>query len=45
MMIDMALFAYLAYKYTYVNLGGGDSASIDTNENIPMEEKPSKSNE
>ena len=44
MLVDMALLAYLAYNYKYVNINGNKSEdSVDTNENIPMEEKPSKS--
>ena len=47
MLIDMALFAYLAYRYKYVNptetIQSDESTQNDSNDNIPMEEKPSKS--
>ena len=44
MLLDMALFAYLAYNYTYVKIEGKDETS-NNNENIPMEEKPSPDTE
>jgi len=43
MMIDMALFAYLAYRYTYVNINATDNNNDNKNENIQLEEKPSRS--
>jgi len=44
MLVDMALLAYLAYNYKYVNINGSKNEdSVDSNENIAMEEKPSKS--
>ena len=51
MLVDMALFAFLAYRYTYVKIHQNDAAEddLDTGDNnndlerIPMDEKPSKS--
>jgi len=40
MLLDMALFAYLAYRYKYVNIS--ETEGQNNNENIPMEEKPSR---
>jgi len=45
MLVDMALLAYLAYNYKYVNINKDDDDNVDTNENIPMDVKPSKSDE
>lgn len=44
MLVDMALLAYLAYNYKYVNIIKEED-DVDTNENIPMDVKPSKSDE
>ena len=41
----MALLAYLAYNYKYVNINKDEDDNVDTNENIPMDVKPSKSDE
>lgn len=45
MFADMALFAYLAYRYKYVNIEGSNDSVSNNNENIPMEEKPSSKDE
>ena len=49
MLVDMALFAFLAFRYTYVKIHQTDEDDLDTGDNnndlerIPMDEKPSKS--
>ena len=49
MLLTMALLAYLAYRYTYVKIQSkediDENENIDNNNdnNIPLEEKPSKS--
>ncbi len=45
MMVDMAIFAYMAYKYTYVDLtkkkeeDGGFEATHNNNDEFKMEER------
>jgi len=41
MLLDMALFAFLAYRYTYVT--AADKEVGDEDKSIPMEEKPTTS--